>query len=381
MFLGERAGEGADRPAGPVSAELPLGDPLGFVAQAVAIPSPSGYEAVLAHHLAERCDPFATNSVVDAAGNLVVDVGTGPLRVLILGHLDTVPGDIPVRREGDTLFGRGSVDAKGPLCCALLAAVRLSASARQALTVSVVGAVEEELPSSRGARHLLATQPEPDLIIIAEPSGWDAVTLGYKGRLRLRLEVEADHRHSSADIPTATEQLLDGIVTLRSFVATANVGIDGVFDRVQLSVTSLEGGNDGLKQRAWAELGFRLPPRFGPDALERRLSELALGSLSVATSGAEIAVRGPRDTVLTRAFRASIRAAGGRPRTKVKTGTSDMNVVAPAWPVPMLAYGPGDALLDHTPDERLEERDLLQALTVLSDVLERLGSTQRPDSS
>src|SRR5215203_2463046 len=57
---------------------------------------------------------------VDAAGNAVGELGAidAPHTLLLLGHIDTVPGNIPVRidstAEGDVLYGRGSVDAKGP---------------------------------------------------------------------------------------------------------------------------------------------------------------------------------------------------------------------------------------------------------------------------
>jgi LysW-gamma-L-lysine carboxypeptidase len=88
----------------------------------------------------------------------------------------------------------------------------------------------------------------------------------------------------------------------------------------------------------------------------------------------EVAVRGPRDGVLARAFRVAIRAEGGAPSVKVKTGTSDWNVLAPVWDVEALAYGPGDANLDHTPEERLPLEDFDRAVAVLTTVLERLAS-------
>ena len=48
--------------------------------------------------------------------NAVGIKGDGPQEIMLLGHIDTFPGNPPVRREGDLLYGRGSVDAKGPLC-------------------------------------------------------------------------------------------------------------------------------------------------------------------------------------------------------------------------------------------------------------------------
>jgi [amino group carrier protein]-lysine/ornithine hydrolase len=80
---------------------------------------------------------------------------------------------------------------------------------------------------------------------------------------------------------------------------------------------------------------------------------------------------------LARAFRAAIRQGGATPGSKVKTGTSDWNVVAPIWGAEAVAYGPGDAALDHAPDERIALADVDRAVEVLGRVLVSLA-TARP---
>ena len=120
---------------------------------------------------------------IDEAGNAEVVFGAedAAREIVLLGHIDTVPGEIPVRLEDGVLHGRGSVDAKGPLCAMLVAASR--AELRPGARVRVIGAVGEEA-DSRGARAL-ARRIQPDACIIGEPSGWDGVTLGYMGCARL----------------------------------------------------------------------------------------------------------------------------------------------------------------------------------------------------
>jgi len=141
----------------------------------VSIPSPSTQERELGQWLVTRLRGMGFAARRDEVGNVVAFWGSGPREVLLLGHLDTVPGFIPVRREGQRLFGRGAVDAKGPLAAAITAVARQPAGA--ACRFTIIGAVEEE-GSSRGARHLVNRRP-PDQLVILEPSGWDAVTLGY----------------------------------------------------------------------------------------------------------------------------------------------------------------------------------------------------------
>jgi len=83
--------------------------------------------------------------------------------------------------------------------------------------------------------------------------------------------------------------------------------------------------------------------------------------------------RAEKNTPLVRALLRAIRAEGGRPRFKLKTGTSDMNIVGPAWGCPIVAYGPGDAALDHTPNEHIEIEEFRRGVGVLARALETLA--------
>ncbi len=346
-------------------------DPVELLRECVSIPSLSGDEGAVAGFLVSQLGTFCSEAFVDEAGNVVGRVGSGPLQVYVLGHIDTVPGVVPVRLEDGKLYGRGSVDAKGPFCAALAAAARLPPEVLEGLTLTLIGAVEEEAPSSRGARHALRTYPKPDMVVIGEPSGWDAMTLGYKGRLVLRLALEKANFHSAGDDTTAAEDVVRAWQVVQAWAADA--GGSGIFDRVQAALQSFNTSGDGLTQRAEAVVGLRLPPDCPPDRAQAELAA-RLTDVAFTVTGAETPYRGPKDTLLTRAFRVAIRGVGGTPRFKLKTGTSDMNVVAPHWDVPMLAYGPGDSSLDHTPNEHVEIAELERAVRVLERVFAALAS-------
>src|SRR6267143_3785564 len=155
---------------------------LELVRGLVEIPGISRREGDAVEWLVARMGERGFRARVDDAGNAVGEIGEGPFHVVILGHIDTVPGEIAVRVEGDELVGRGAVDAKGPLAAFVAAASKPVPGVR----ITVVGAVEEESPTSKGARYR-ATLAAPDWCVIGEPSGWDAVTVAYKGRLALRI--------------------------------------------------------------------------------------------------------------------------------------------------------------------------------------------------
>jgi LysW-gamma-L-lysine carboxypeptidase len=347
-------------------------DPVALLEQAVRIPSVSGQEAEVADYLVSQMATFADHAFVDEAGNAVGVVGQGEVNVTVLGHIDTVPGNVPVEIRDGNLYGRGSVDAKGAFCTAVAAASRLPEDVRERLTLRLIGAVEEEAPSSKGARFAVTAYPKPDMLIIGEPSGWDALTLGYKGRLVVKLEHSKPNFHSAGDDTTATEDVVNAWNAVQTLVDDLNDGITGIFDKVQISLANVNSSSDGMTQRCTAAFGLRLPPAHSPEEIVDML-EPHLSAFTVMMAGHERAHRAAKDTPLSRAFRVAIREQGGKPRFKVKTGTSDMNVVAPSWDVPMLAYGPGDSSLDHTPEEHVSIRELAQAVNVLSQVFHSLG--------
>jgi [amino group carrier protein]-lysine/ornithine hydrolase len=339
----------------------------------VRLPSPSGAERGVAEALVAALTPYADEAFVDEAGNAVAVAGGGPRKLTLLAHVDTVPGAPPVRVEGGVLHGRGAVDAKGSAVALAVALARAPAQVREATTLRFVGAVEEEVETSRGARHALIAYPRPDLLIVGEPSGWDAFTLGYKGSLRMRLRSERDAAHGAREDVTASEALVAAWLALRGWaeaVTPRDPGGAGAFDRLQVALLGLASDHDGLREGAEAAVGWRLPVAWPPGRLLAALADVDLGpGVGVDAWGGEAAVRGRRDGELARAFRTAIRSVGGTPGSKVKTGTSDWNVVAPVWRCDTVAYGPGDASLDHTPDERLALVDLDRSIAVLERVL------------
>ena len=91
--------------------------------KALKLYTPSLREKSMADFLADKCDDLGFHDIhIDDVGNLIATKGSGSPKILLCGHMDTVPGRVRVRKEGDSLFGRGSSDAKGPLIAMLFAA-------------------------------------------------------------------------------------------------------------------------------------------------------------------------------------------------------------------------------------------------------------------
>ncbi len=337
----------------------------------VSIRSESRHEGEIAEFLVERMAALGLDSHIDRAGNAVGTVGSGSKHVVLLGHMDTVPGGPPVEIRDGLLFGRGAVDAKGPLATFVMAVSELARRPdfdAMDLRLTVVGAVEEEVSSSKGARHI-AEQLCPDVCVIGEPSGAQAVTLGYKGRLLMRVVRRCPTSHSAGPEPTASALVVRDWNRVEAFAAEHNQGVDGIFGRLQIELQSIRSERLADEELCRATFGFRLPPALEPKQLEDCLRDLMPGA-ELEASGHEVPWVEERRQPWPASFCAAIRrVARARPTLKYKTGTSDMNVVAPTWRCPILAYGPGDSSLDHTPREHLSLEEYVLAIRVLAEAL------------
>lgn len=327
--------------------------------------SPSGREEAAVRAFLAGARSLGCTAGVDAAGNGVARVGRGRPETLFLGHIDTVEGERPVRWRGGRLHGRGVVDAKGALAAALVAATRH----RGPGTVRVVAAVGEET-DSRGARHLLRGR-RPDAVIAGEPSGWDGVTVGYKGDLRLSRTFRGERRHYSAPYRTAADRAVAWCAAVRAWADARTT--DSLFRSVTAKVIAFATGPAGDAESARVTIDLRLPPELTAAVALRSLpADDVDGSPTV-----EVAID-PCDagsqTPVARALIAGVRAAGGRPTIYRKAGTSDLNLVTAAWKVPGAAYGPGDPRLDHTPREALDRAELRRSVDVLTTAFATLAA-------
>ncbi|GHO94966.1 hypothetical protein KSF_050140 [Reticulibacter mediterranei] len=352
----------------------------------LTIPSYSSQEGALAHYLAEQARTFGLHAYVDEAGNFVAsthaayggqtdEAAPETTPIVMLGHMDTVHGNIPVRLEDGILYGRGAVDAKGPLAAFVCATARLAQSGNLARPVIVVGAVEEESATSKGARAVV-NRYRPEACVIGEPSGSQGVTIGYKGRLLIHGRVVRPLSHSAGPQQSSNEDATAFWERVRQHAAEWNKQHAGnsPFASLMPSLRSINSQQDGLEEQTSFMIGYRLPPNFDIAELREKLGRWAYeDDIQLSFTGEEATFQTTRTTPLARAFNVAIRATGEQPVFKYKTGTSDMNVVGPTWGQNIVAYGPGDSRLDHTPQEHIRIAEYHHAIDVLERVLRQLA--------
>lgn len=334
--------------------------------------SPSGREAAAVREFVGIADRLGYRTRIDAVGNGIAVRGNGRPELLFLGHIDTVEGNRPVRRSRGRIHGRGTVDAKGALVAALVAGRDRSGPG----AVRIVAAVGEET-DSRGTRHLLKGR-RPDGVIAGEPSGWDGVTIGYKGIVRCRATFRGERSHYSAPAPTAADRAIEWLGAVRAW--TAERRTDSSFRSPSVKTIAWSSGPPGDEDRADLTVDARLPPGMSVGSFCSVLAE-APGAPTLRFLATAEPVELAGTSPVAAALVAGVRAEGARPTLWRKGGTSDLNLAVAAWGIPGAAYGPGDSRLDHTGRESLAVDELDRSARVLGRAFaELLGGDGRPAS-
>lgn len=299
----------------------------------VSIPSVTGSTCEAVEHLHVKCREQGMDAVIQN-GALVINPEAKDL--LLLGHIDTVAGGPEPRIEDGELWGRGSVDAKGPLCSAISALSELPELWDRVQLI----AVPDEEGSSETAYEIREELDEMPVIIL-EPSGSEGITISYNGRMLLRVKAEAESGHSGHETPFAGEKLV-------SIFNRMN-------ERSRPRILELSGSNG----KAEMLIDIRYPPGERP-VLPDKGDDIRIELIEDVNP-----YRSEKNSSLVRSFLRGIRKAGGRPVFKKKTGTSDMNVIGDKWDTPMIAYGPGDGRLDHTDEERIPIDEYLKSIDIM----------------
>jgi succinyl-diaminopimelate desuccinylase len=332
--------------------DLSLDGPA-LTADLVARASVSGTEGPLADAV-ERALRACGHLRVDRDGDAVVArTGLGRAeRVVIAGHLDTVPeaGNLAARVVGDRLYGLGACDMKGGVAVALRLAATLPDPVRD---VTYVFYDNEEVEAERnGLGRIARTRPEwlaADFAVLMEPSN-AGVEAGCQGTLRVEVTVRGTRAHSARAWRGVNAIHGAGEVMNRLAAYTPRRPIvDGLEYREGLSAVLIRGGVAG--NVIPDECVVTVNHRFAPD----RSGEEALAHVREVFDGFEVACKDLAPGALPglgRPAAAAFLDAIGKPPAP-KYGWTDVARFS-SLGVPAVNYGPGDPSLAHTVDEYVE---------------------------
>ncbi len=357
--------------------------PVSLLSRIIGTDSPSGSESSLAEKLSLEMRNLGYHVRRDKVGNVMGEVGDNGPRILFCGHLDTIPGQIPLVQTDGYIQGRGAVDAKSSLAAMIVACAQAYRDS-PSFHGTVAGVVEEET-TSVGIKELASEAVPWDMAVFGEPSGTSNIIIGYKGCLSVEVTCATPGGHSSS--PWLSRNSLEEAFGFWHQVRESLLENDAMtkFDSLTGSVTQLKTDEraNTIPSHTSMVIDVRIPPSQTILETTRRIEKLASEyessheglSLQVRFADGTIPYLGTSDSTLVSAFRGAIRRVTGRPVQLVKkTGTSDMNHLAEKAAIPMIAYGPGDSRLDHTDLEKISISEYLQSIEVIAAAIRRLAA-------
>jgi len=343
-------------------------DPINFLIEFLEIYSPTGEEERASMFLYRKMQEFGFETRIDQVGNVIGKIGDGKPAILLCGHIDTVPGFITVRQVGDEIFGRGAVDAKGPLAAMIMAARDFVREKIKGMVI-VAGVVDEE-GASRGIKNIIASGLEADYAVFGEPSNARNVVIGYKGRIHFILKVKTRASHpASPAAHNASEEMINAWNRIRSVLVKEG---GGKLRSPSCSIISIKGDLTEAEMEVSIRVPFGITWREVFNVVNLVINEVDKEvECQLELIDAVDPYESNKGSPLIEVFRKAINDVFGEEAKLLrKTGTGDMNYYG-NWlrAGDAVTYGPGDPRFDHTKEERIRVEEYLGAIEVLRRVI------------
>lgn len=349
--------------------------------KALRLYTPSLSEKPLAEFLADKCDDLGFENIrIDEVGNLVATKGSGSPKILLCGHMDTVPGKIKVRNENGYIYGRGASDAKAPLISMLLAA----ASIQNNNGTVVFAAVVDEEGNATGIKSLVKQKLDIDYAIFGEPSSIKNITIAYKGRIAINLKINVgDSAHASAPW-LAKNAIEESYIFTTAIKKALEANQDGKPKSMVLTaaLTEIKGGtsHNVTAVECDAILDIRIPVDMNCKMVGEKIATTVQEFSKKQGVNAFYSVldetepfEAPHNSPLVRALTLGVLdIEKARPQLIRKTGTGDMNIIGNSLNIPVVTYGPGDPHASHTIDEHVSTDEYLRSIEVFKRMLYHL---------
>lgn len=271
-------------------------------------------------------------------------------QVTLSTHMDTVPPFFTSSEDGAYIHGRGACDAKGIIAAMIIAAETLLASGtRNFALLFVVG----EERNSAGAKAAAAHSRGSKFLINGEPTE-NTIALGCKGALRFEITAHGKLAHSA--YPELGHSAIHSLLDVLEDIRKIPLPHDALLGPATLNIGTISGGRapNVIADEARAEIMFR-----------------TVGDAGVIRKAVCAAVQGraeTREVLHTPAIH--LTSFDGLPTTVVAF-TTDIPTFAGAWGKPFL-IGPGSIHVAHTAEERIEKKQLTDAVDIYGRMVRQL---------
>ena len=332
----------------------PHGDLVTLFRAIVDTESVSGHEGPLADGIEAALRRSPHLGVRRVGDTLIARTELGrPERVVVAGHLDTVPvaGNLPSRMDGDVVYGRGASDMKGGVAVMLACAAALERPSRD---VTWIFYDHEEVDSSLNSLGRLGRDDlAGDFAILMEPTA-AGIEGGCQGTVRFTITTRGVAAHAARGWlgHNAIHDAMDVLARLVRY-KSREVVVDGLTYREGMNAVGITGGiaENVIPDRCEVHVNLRFAPDRDEQQAKDHCREIFVGYEPVFTDFAP-AARPGLDRPIAKEF---VDCVGGVPRAKF--GWTDVARFA-TFGVPAVNFGPGDPAVAHADDERCPVGDL-----------------------
>lgn len=356
-------------------------NPIEYFLEMLEIPSVSGKEHRFSVFLMESMKNLGYEVKQDEAGNVIGKIGEGKPALLFMSHIDTVPGEIPIREENGKIYGRGAVDAK-----ASVASMTLAGSFLPEMNVNgtfiFAGVVEEE-SSLRGIQTLLEGNLRADWAIFGEPTKSDRICLASKGRLlfKINLKTEGGHVACSWAYKNSIELAYELWKKIKK-----NVEVQGktpYFSTIP-NLTQIMGGSapNVVPNDCQLFIDVRFPHLVKStkilgitEKIFNEFKEMNGVHINYEVLSQIEGFRAEKYSIIAKELAKAIMEVKNKdPRYIRKTGTCFMNLIGRWFNIHTVSYGPGDPSLEHTNDEHIEKQEFLESIDIFKKTIKNVLS-------
>jgi LysW-gamma-L-lysine carboxypeptidase len=370
-------------------------DAIDFLKKCIEIYSPSGQEEEYSNFIADFLENKGFKVSFDKIGNLIAEKGEGKPELLLVSHLDTIPGELPVIEKEGKIYGRGAVDCKPSLAAMVYSISQINFEQQDIGKLVFAGIVREE-DSLEGIQEFMKSGVNPDFSIFGEATKINQICIGYKGRLCIGFRVLSQSGHvasswqyiNSIEVALEIWNIIKGICWQLTEQHCPTNEPKKYFNKIIPNLSLISGGQYTNCVPATCEMhiDIRFPPEISSQLLLSEIRSKVMDfkkvyesnvkgefqiqeNISSLIEGFEVS----GNELIVGALRWAIfNTIKEKPILIKKTGTTFINQIGIEFNIPSITYGPGDPRLEHTTEEFIEIEEYKKSIEIFTKFISKL---------
>ncbi len=373
---------------------------IDFLKKCIEIYSPSGQEEEYSKFIAGFLENKGFKVNFDRVGNLIAEKGEGKPELLLVSHLDTIPGELPVIEKDGKIFGRGAVDCKPSLAAMVYSISQINFEQRDVGKIVFAGIVREE-DSLEGIQEFMKSNVNPDFSIFGEPTKINQICIGYKGRICIGFRVLSQSGHvasswqyiNSIEVALEIWNIIKGVCWQLTEQHCPTNEPKKYFNKIIPNLSLISGGQYTNCVPATCEMhiDIRFPPEISSQLILSEIRRCVLDfkkiyennakgefqiqeNISSLIEGYEIS----GNELIVGALRWAIyNTMREKPTLIKKTGTTFINQIGIDFNIPSITYGPGDPRIEHTNEEFIEIEEYKKSIEIFNKFISKLNENYK----